>query len=127
MVAVLYCFMNGEVRPEQTSCGSRKCGSFYVAYILGAAGAEEAVEEMEAHSAPSQSAPAAPRLAQQQRFPSHPGVPVAVLSGQPDDQRTPRGHSGAVIQLAFASKRVNYNLREFYSDEISIYCEILFE
>lgn len=113
MVAILYCFVNGEVRPEQTSCRSRKRVLSYVAYILGAAGAEEEVEEMEAHSAPSQSAPAAPRLAQPQRFPSHPGVPAALLSRRPDDQRTPRGHAGAVTQLAFASKRTNDNLQEF--------------
>lgn len=65
--------------------------------LLGAAGAEEEVEEMETHSAPPQSAPAASRLVQQQRFSSHPGVPAALLSRQPDDQRTPCGHPGAVI------------------------------
>lgn len=64
----------------------------------GAARVSEEVEEVEADTAPPQSAQAAPRLHQPQRVSSHAGLPAALLARQPDDQRTPAGYRGDVIQ-----------------------------
>lgn len=58
---------------------------------------------MEADSAPPQSAQAASRLHQPQRVSSHTGLPAALLSRQPDNQWTPRGYCGDVIQVGIGS------------------------
>lgn len=71
----------------------------------GAARVPEEVEEVEADSAPPQSAQAATRLHQPQRVSPHTGVPAALLSRQPDSQRTPCGYCGDVILTLFSACR----------------------
>lgn len=66
--------------------------------FVGAAGVQEAVEEVEAGAPPSEPAAAPPRLHQPQRLRQHPGVPAALLPGEPDQQRPACGHSGDVME-----------------------------
>lgn len=107
VVAVLYCFLNGEVRTFQPIRASCACFSRVRSkpsrVFPGAARAPEEVEEMEADSAPTQKAAAASRLHQPQRVPSHTGVPAALLFRQPNSRWTPSGYRGGVIQAGTGS------------------------
>lgn len=60
---------------------------------------------MEADPAPAQPDRSAPRLRQPRRGSSHPGVPAALLPGQPARRRTPGGHGGDVTGAGLSSLR----------------------